>query len=403
MAWLEERGGSFHIGVRVGTRKLKRSLKTADRKEAESYKARVERRLTLIEQSDLTVPADADLLDFLLEAKPKVSVSTISQPKSATLTEIAERYLAANPVGTLEAETLRIIRLHVRHLLKVLKPSFCLDCLRFADLQAYVDARSKDAGRGGRTLSCVTIRKEIATLSAIWNWAIKMELVRGAFPNRGLRYQKSTEKPPFQTVVEIERRISQGRLTKSEKAELWSCVYLTTADLDDVLNTIEQYATAEFLYPMAVMAAHTGARRSELVRSELSDIDLAGNSILLREKKRTRSKSTTRRVPLTAKLRSLLEPLVQQAKGRFTFHQPDRPLIPDDASYHLNQTLAGSRWSNLPGWHVFRHSFISICASRGVDQRMIDAWSGHQTEEMRKRYRHLFPDAQQAALQTVFG
>jgi hypothetical protein len=33
----------------------------------------------------------------------------------------------------------------------------------------------------------------------------------------------------------------------------------------------------------------------------------------------------------------------------------------------------------------------------------IDAWMGHQTEEMRKRYRHLFPDQQQAALASVFG
>ncbi len=401
MAWLEERGGSFHIGVRVGTRKLKRSLKTADPKVADSYKTRAERRLTLIEQGDLVVPEDVDILDFLLEAKSKVVVKTAAS--TTTLIEIAERYLAATPVGTLEAETLRIIRLHLRHHLKVLGPNFCLDRLRFADLQKYVDARSKDAGRGGRPLSCVTIRKEIATLSAIWNWAVKMELVRGAFPNRGLRYQKSTEKPPFQTVTEIERRIAQGGLTKTEVSELWSGVYFTTTDLEDVLNVIHKSATAEFLYPMAVMAAHTGARRSELVRSELSDIDLAGNSVLLREKKRTRGKSTTRRVPLTTKLRGLLEPLVQQAQGRFTFHQPNHPLVPDDASYHLNQTLAGSRWADIPGWHVFRHSFISICASRGIDQRMIDAWSGHQTEEMRKRYRHLFPDAQQAALQTAFG
>jgi hypothetical protein len=28
---------------------------------------------------------------------------------------------------------------------------------------------------------------------------------------------------------------------------------------------------------------------------------------------------------------------------------------------------------------------------------------GHQTEEMRRRYRHLFPDQQQVAIQEVFG
>ena len=40
----------------------------------------------------------------------------------------------------------------------------------------------------------------------------------------------------------------------------------------------------------------------------------------------------------------------------------------------------------------FRHSFASNLAAASVDQRIIDEWMGHQTEEqMRTRYRHLFP------------
>ncbi|MEZ6150377.1 MAG: hypothetical protein R3C09_09665 [Pirellulaceae bacterium] len=38
-----------------------------------------------------------------------------------------------------------------------------------------------------------------------------------------------------------------------------------------------------------------------------------------------------------------------------------------------------------------------------VDQRMIDAWVGHQTEEMRRRYRHLFPHKQTSELARVFA
>jgi integrase len=38
-----------------------------------------------------------------------------------------------------------------------------------------------------------------------------------------------------------------------------------------------------------------------------------------------------------------------------------------------------------------------------VDQRIIDEWMGHQTEEMRKRYRHLLPDQQQMAIDLVVG
>ena len=63
----------------------------------------------------------------------------------------------------------------------------------------------------------------------------------------------------------------------------------------------------------------------------------------------------------------------------------------------------GLKWAVVPGWHCLRHSFISNCAARGVDQRLIDHWVGHTTEAMRRRYSHLLPAVSHAALLTVFG
>jgi integrase len=65
--------------------------------------------------------------------------------------------------------------------------------------------------------------------------------------------------------------------------------------------------------------------------------------------------------------------------------------------------LADSKWPKIRGFHVFRHSFASNLAAASVDQRIIDKWMGHQTEEMRKRYQHLFPDQQREAIALVFG
>ena len=48
-------------------------------------------------------------------------------------------------------------------------------------------------------------------------------------------------------------------------------------------------------------------------------------------------------------------------------------------------------------------SFASNCAAQRVDQRTINAWMGHQTEEMVRRYRHLIPDQQHHAIRAVFG
>ena len=69
----------------------------------------------------------------------------------------------------------------------------------------------------------------------------------------------------------------------------------------------------------------------------------------------------------------------------------------------FRSAVKDSPWQVVQSYHVLRHSFASNCALKGVDQRITDAWMGHQTEAMRRRYRHLFPDQQQEAIRSVFG
>lgn len=78
--------------------------------------------------------------------------------------------------------------------------------------------------------------------------------------------------------------------------------------------------------------------------------------------------------------------------------------FPTSIQCHANRsTVDGSAWQVVQGYHGLRHSFASNCTLKGVDQRIIDAWMGHQTEAMRRRYSHLFPEQQQAAIRSVFG
>ena len=74
----------------------------------------------------------------------------------------------------------------------------------------------------------------------------------------------------------------------------------------------------------------------------------------------------------------------------------------DQASNFFEATFRKSKWSVLHGWHLFRHSFCSNCAAAGVEQRIINEWVGHQTPEMVRRYRHLFPNHEQDAIESVF-
>ena len=77
-------------------------------------------------------------------------------------------------------------------------------------------------------------------------------------------------------------------------------------------------------------------------------------------------------------------------------------LTKDEANHHLRRTLNGSKWKILKGWHTLRHSFISACASRGIDQRLVEAWAGHMSKETSRRYAHLYPSVQREALSSVF-
>ena len=244
------------------------------------------------------------------------------------------------------------------------------------------------------------------TFRSVWQWGITRKILEGDFPNDGIRFPKDTEKPPFQTWKEIERQISRGGMTDNQQADLWDCLFLTLDEIDGALKHVKESATQPFVYPMFVMAAQTGARRSELMRSQLTDFD--EQAVLLRERKRVRGKRSFRRVPLSDSLKAVLKAWFENHPGgRYTFCKSTFgdavPLTRDDASGYFERTLRDSNWSVIPGWHCFRHSFISNCAMKGVDQRIIDTWVGHQTEEMRRRYRHLFPDTEQAAMKSVFS
>ena len=315
------------------------------------------------------------------------------------------------PDGHLEPGTISMMKIHQRHIERVIGKRRNVQELTQGDLQKYITKRSKAKTRKGANVTGTTIKKEIVTLNSAWKWAKGAGKLQGDLPKQNLRYPKSKERPVFQTWAEIERQIDAGAST-----ELWDALYLDMDQIKELLSFVKQYAEHPFLYPMFAFAAYTGARRSELMRSELADIDLDGGVATIREKKRVKKTYTTRRVPISKPLDKILRKWIKEHPGSpFTFCHPDpilyshrkerdeeNPLTPDQASHHFENTLKDSQWEVIKGWHCLRHSFISNCASKGIDQRMIDEWVGHTTESMRRRYRHLFPSSQKDAMKQLF-
>ncbi|MBI2807310.1 MAG: site-specific integrase [Planctomycetes bacterium] len=351
----------------------------------------------------LVVPPDADLPTFLvsdgrLGAKPELPVSIL------TLKELSTRYAEVHSNGALESNSLYTVEIHLRHFRRSLGDRFAVARLKQVDLQTHIGKRAKEKGIRNRKVSPVTLRKEIGSFRAVWNWSVRAGLLAGSFPDKGLVFPKTDEKPPFQTWEEVERQVAGGKLSPAEEQGFWDCVFLTVSQIQELLDHVKALPLPPFAYPMFCFAAYTGARRSEILRSRVADVDFAGQRVLIREKKRRRGHRTNRHAPLSPPLAaSLTDWLTQHPGGAETFTQETVPISPVDAIDVFRLAVQGSKWAKLRGWHVFRHSFASNCAAKGIDQRLIDAWMGHQTEEMRKRYRHLIPNQEQAAILTVFG
>ena len=444
MASLQRRNDTWNCIFRFQGKRHWMNLGQVEPAEARAVTAKVDYFLLRLKQRLLELPPGCDIVTFIESDGKPPSAEKVQQEErdTLTLTDIRDRYLKVHGGGSLEETTLVGIKQHFKHWVKTLGSRFLIQRLTLADLQGHVDRRAVMKGIRG-LLSPATIKKEIITLRTVWNWGVQFGLVTGRFPNKGLRFPKMDQKPPFQTVAEIEHKIATSHLSKKEILQLWDAVFLTTAEVQDLLAYVKKHANQPWVYPMFCFAAHTGARRSETLRTQINDVDFASGTVVIREKKRVRGERSTRRVPLTPFLKQTLKEwlqvhpggddlfcqlaVVSRSKKRSpttghlsdgarpstlverlasVMRRPQQPLEPptrSEAHSTFKHVLAGhSQWKQLRGYHVFRHSFASNCAARGIDQRILDAWLGHTTE-IRKRYLHLIPNTEATAIGMVFG
>ena len=430
MAGLQNRNGSWRVIFRYQGKQHSFWVGQVKEKEAEAVSDRVDYWLMRFKQNLVELSPGCDIVTFLAhDGKPPQYVTTGN--KDLTLIRLRETYLASQQ-RKLEQTTLDGISLHFNHLVRIIGPGKLVPTITRADLQAYADKRSDEwidpnvyrrkrreklaakpprrnrkpappesGDKPRRHPSSATIKKEIISLRTAWNWARRQLNLAEAFPGVALDFAKIEEALPFMSWEEAETRIAAG----DDEERVWDCVYLKHNEVAQLLDWVKTRPVSPWVYPMLVFAAHTGARRSEIVRTLPSDVDLKGVVVTIREKKRDKNKYTTRRVPMTPLLKDVLAKwMLRREKGKKLFCKDDgREITPREAFNYLRRALRTSQWNVLKGLHVFRHSFISALASRGIDQRIIDDLVGHCTEQQRRRYRHLYPDVKQEAVLAVFG
>ncbi|HJZ54022.1 MAG TPA: tyrosine-type recombinase/integrase, partial [Gemmataceae bacterium] len=294
--------------------------------------------------------------------------------------------------------------MHLRHLLRHLgrRADDPCDAVTFRDLDGFLQARLAERHPN-------TAERERITLLQFYKWVVRQQHPADS-PAAGLAPIKGGEdRPPFRTAAEIERVLERGGLTDEESLDLWECLYLSPTEMAGLLATVRSNAATDYGYLLHAIPAYTGMRRGEVLRLRWVDVDLEEGCVSARSRKQSRRKrETVRRIALHPELRAeLLAWRAARPRGQHVICEPDGsgPLNNDRANRVFWQPMRRTGWCLdnsrdlfKVGFHTYRHSFASNLAAAGVDQRVIDEFMGHTTEAMRKRYRHLFPQARRSAI-----
>ncbi len=407
MPWLEKRGGTYRVKFRFGGKVRQAALKTGDEAAARTALAKFEETLSDVLRGRLKIPDGADVAVFLLsDGKLDKRPAHVDAPPALTVGELFAHYQTHLTPGAKEANTRKCEGVHIRHLTRLLGGKTEVGKLGTAQVQEYVDRRAAEKYRD-KPIKPQTVRKEVATLITVWNWAHRRERAPAPCSTKGVTFPKGGEKEPFRTYEDVAKIVARGGLSKVRVRELWDGLFLRKEEIAEVLAHVREHAPSDWLYPFFVAAAHTGARRSELLRARVEDFDFENKVVTLREKKKSRAKETLRTVDMSPLVESVLRQHLASRThpgGAYAFCIVANTPISDGTSRKaFRGVMRKSKWKVLRGYHVFRHSFASNLAAAGIDEHVISALMGHLTAEMRARYRHQFPQQRRTAVASVFG
>ncbi len=408
MANLGQKGGIYLIRFRYQGTEYKRSLKTRIDREAAAAKNTVELTIHRLLTGLLKLPEGVEVGDFI------VSGGTITTPRPAdtpvecpSTTELIREYLESQK--NLLAESYHYSQeIHLRHLVRHLGQLAEAPCdrIRQKQIEGFIQSRLRIRNPG-------TVARERVTLLQFYKWVASREGLQGYLsPTATLAAIKhGSDRPPFRTIEEINGIIARGGLDEDQALDLWGCLYLNPQEIGKLLATVQVNARDPVSFLLHAIPAYTGMRRGEVLRLSWLDVDLDNGYITARSRKQSRTRSETiRRIDLHAELHShLTEWRKKHPKGQYVVCAAATcgPLDRGRANRLFWQPMRGTDWCLDTGknwfkigFHTYRHSFASNLAAAGVDQRLIDEFMGHQTEAMRRRYRHLTPRNRRSAIES---
>jgi integrase len=405
MANLGKKNGVYLARFRFQGREYKKSLKTTARRAAEGAMHRVEDALHRLAIGLIVVPEGVDPGDFIVSGGTLTAPAPKVQPRAVpTLDEAIQEY--RDNLGHLAESNRATVSGHLRSLKKKLshRVNAPIDRVEARDLEGFLQARLKER-------SPTTVSKERVTIAQFFDWGVGAGHLTTSPAANLTRVKAAGDLPPFRTYQEIEALVARGGLRPRDVLALWDSLFLNPSEIADLLATVRGRSRYDVSLILHAIPAYTGMRRGEIMRLRWSDVEFDQDAVVARSRKQSRQKAeTTRRIDLHPELKTtLLAWRTRRPTGQFVACDPGSfaPLTSRETSVRFYQPLRGTKWclSSAQDWfklgfHTYRHSFASNLAAASIDQRVIDEWMGHQTEAMRRRYRHLFPRNRRSAIQS---
>jgi hypothetical protein len=172
MAGIRKKGDAYYCTFRFHGKRYYFTVGNVSEAQALAKGAEVDETLDLLDRGRLSIPDGVSLEEFVAPGgkAPVVAV----RPETVTARNLFDRYLDTHANGTIEENSLGTAKSHLNQFIKSVGKRFHIQGLTLADLQGHVDRRRK------KGVSPVTMKKEITTVRACWNWAVHGGLLKGA-------------------------------------------------------------------------------------------------------------------------------------------------------------------------------------------------------------------------------
>lgn len=379
------KSGKYYVSFSFRGQRFKRSTGTENLSRARRLQRIIDGRVEELKSGLAEVPHGVSLPDYVFDNQTEPDPD--EEPESTMLQEFTRSYLREAAPPNRAESTYNTERIHLEHLRDFAEEEGVVQVANLDGdfFEAYKRSRYEEG------LKNSTINRELTTFRIMFNLAIKRGLVESN-PVKGVKQLKEDSSfTRFRTGDEIRRMVDSGRYTDEQIKEARRYRYLTQEELKRLLEMAKDSEIHAFI----AVAAYTGMRFSEIRRLKWNDVDFVSQKILARGYKGSQTEvESARHIPIHPALIDILQQHRQEGSSAWLFSDENGERHPKDFYYWRLQKLTDGTEFEGVRFHTFRHSFASNLAIKGVDQRLIDEWMGHQTEEMRKRYQHLFPEAQ---------